>query len=106
MDVLAHAAAVIIEPGVVEAARREQIESRLGPVIEAGGPDVVLQPIVELAGGHRIGAEALSRFPAEWAMAPDVCFAEAHSVGLGDQLELLAIERAAGLVEQVSGTWL
>jgi len=103
MDVLAHAAAVIIEPGVVEAARRGQIESRLGPVIEAGGPDVVLQPIVNLAGGHRIGAEALSRFPAQWAMAPDICFAQAHSVGLGDQLELLAIERAAGFLEQVSG---
>ena len=28
-------------------------------------------------------------------MAPDVCFAEAHSVGLGHVLELLALERAA-----------
>ena len=95
MEVLAHAAAVVIEPGVVERARRDEIEDRLLPVIAAGGPVVVLQPIVELATGDRVGAEALSRFPAEWGKAPDVCFADAHSIGLGDGLELLALERAA-----------
>jgi EAL domain-containing protein (putative c-di-GMP-specific phosphodiesterase class I) len=103
MDVLAHAAAVIIEPGVAEASRRARIEARLRPVIDAGGPTVVLQPIVDLATGTRIGAEALSRFPAEWGQPPDVCFAEAHSVGLGHVLELLAIERAAEYLETVSG---
>jgi EAL domain-containing protein (putative c-di-GMP-specific phosphodiesterase class I) len=103
MDVLAHAAAVIIEPGVVEAARRSLVESRLVPLIEAGGPAMVLQPIVDLATGNRIGAEALARFPADWAMAPDICFAQAHGIGLGHRLELLAIERAAGFLDQVSG---
>ncbi len=103
MDVLAHAAAVIIEPGVVAASRRAEIESRLQPIIDAEGPAVVLQPIVDLATGTRVGAEALSRFPAEWGKAPDVCFAEAHSIGVGHLLELLAIERAAAFLEQVSG---
>jgi EAL domain-containing protein (putative c-di-GMP-specific phosphodiesterase class I) len=103
MDVLAHAAAVVIEPDVFEANRRGEIEARLQPVIDDGGPAVVLQPIVDLASGTRIGAEALSRFPADWGKAPDVCFAEAHSVGLGDHLELLAIERAAGYLDRVSG---
>jgi EAL domain-containing protein (putative c-di-GMP-specific phosphodiesterase class I) len=103
MEVLAHAAAVIIEPGVREAERRGAIEARLNPVLERGGPVVVLQPIVDLASGRRIGAEALSRFPREWDMAPDVCFAEAHTVGQGDQLELLAIERAAELLYEVTG---
>ena len=73
MDVLAHAAAVIIEPGVRAQAERTAIESRLNPVLESGGPVVVLQPIVDLASGRRVGAEALSRFPAEWGKAPDVC---------------------------------
>jgi EAL domain-containing protein (putative c-di-GMP-specific phosphodiesterase class I) len=103
MDVLAHAAAVIIEPGVVEEALRTEIEGRLRPIAAAGGPTVLLQPIVDLASGMRVGAEALSRFPAEWGMSPDVCFEEAHSVGLGHRLELLAIERAAGLLGEVSG---
>ena len=103
MEVLAHAASVVIEPGVVERARRDEVEQRLLPVIAAGGPVVVLQPIVELATGDRVGAEALSRFPAEWGQAPDVCFAAAHSIGLGDRLELLALERAAEHLAGVTG---
>ncbi len=35
--------------------------------------------------------------------APDVCFAEAHSVGLGHRLELLALERAAEHLAVTSG---
>src|SRR6478735_125643 len=95
MRVLARAASVVIEPTVVEKARSLEIESRLKPLMHDGGPNIVLQPIVEIASGRRVGAEALSRFPADWNLAPDACFAQAHSVGLGDRLELLALERAA-----------
>ena len=103
MDVLASAAAVIIEPEVRSQARRSEIEGRLAPVIAAGGPLVVLQPIVDLATGARVGAEALSRFPADWGAAPDVCFEQAHSIGLGHVLELLALERAAEHLDRVGG---
>ena len=103
MEVLAHAASVIIEPNILESARRCEIEERLEPVLAGGGPVVVLQPIVDLATGARVGAEALSRFPREWEMAPDVAFAQAHTVGEGDRLELLALERAAEHVEKVTG---
>jgi EAL domain-containing protein (putative c-di-GMP-specific phosphodiesterase class I) len=103
MDVLASAAAVIIEPEVRAQARRTEITGRLEPVMADGGPLVALQPIVDLATGHRVGAEALSRFPADWGMAPDVCFAEAHSVGLGHRLELLALERAADHLDGIGG---
>ena len=103
MDVLASAAAVIIEPEVRAQELRSEIHDRLDPILAAGGPVVVLQPIVELATGSRVGAEALSRFPAEWGMPPDVCFAEAHSVGLGHWLELLALQRAADHLTDVDG---
>ena len=76
---------------------------RLEPVLQAGGPLVLLQPIVDLRSGARIGAEALSRFPTEWGKAPDVCFEEAHHVGAGHRLELLALERAAGHLDRVDG---
>ncbi len=103
MEVLASAAATIIEPEVVERARRDEIRARVEPLLAAGGPTVVLQPIVALPGGERVGAEALSRFPAQWGKAPDVVFAEAHSVGLGEELELVALERAAALLDMVGG---
>lgn len=103
MDVLARAASVVIEPGVRERERRDDIESRLDPLQRAGGPRVLLQPIVDVVTGRRVGAEALSRFPTEWGKAPDVVFAEAHSVGRGDRLELMALRRAAALLGRVDG---
>jgi EAL domain-containing protein (putative c-di-GMP-specific phosphodiesterase class I) len=101
--VLAHAAAVIIEPAVREGARFARIEARLAPILHGGGPAVVLQPIVELATGRRIGSEALSRFPREWELPPDACFADAHSIGQGHDLEMLALARAADYLNEVTG---
>jgi EAL domain-containing protein (putative c-di-GMP-specific phosphodiesterase class I) len=103
MEVLASAAAVIVEPEVRDQERRTDIEGRLEPVVADGGPVVLLQPIVDLATGGRVGAEALSRFPAEWGRTPDVVFAEAHSVGMGHALELQALERAAEHLDRVGG---
>jgi EAL domain-containing protein (putative c-di-GMP-specific phosphodiesterase class I) len=97
MKVLASAAAVIVEPEVRDQERRTEIEGRLEPVVTGGGPVVLLQPIVDLGTGNRVGAEALSRFPTDWGRTPDVVFAEAHSVGMGHALELQALARAAGL---------
>jgi len=103
MEVLANAASVIIEPELRDRQQRTEIEQRLAPIIAQGGPVVVLQPIVDLASGERTGAEALSRFPAEWEKAPDTVFAEAHSIGAGDRLELLALEKAAAHLAHVPG---
>ena len=103
MKVLASAAAVIVEPEVRDQEQRTEIEGRLDPVVADGGPVVLLQPIVDLATGGRVGAEALSRFPAEWGRTPDVVFAEAHSVGMGHALELQALERAAEHLDRVDG---
>jgi EAL domain-containing protein (putative c-di-GMP-specific phosphodiesterase class I) len=103
MEVLASAAATIIEPGVRERERRREIESRLNRVTAQGGPRVVLQPIVELSTGEQVGAEALSRFPEDWGKPPDVCFAEAHSVDRGHDLELLALGAAARHLDVLTG---
>jgi EAL domain-containing protein (putative c-di-GMP-specific phosphodiesterase class I) len=103
IEVLADAAAVVIEPQVRIEQRQTRISDRLAPVMAGGGPNVVLQPIVDLRSGRRSGAEALSRFPMTWGLTPDVVFAEAHTIGQGDQLELLALSGAAALLDQVSG---
>lgn len=52
------------------------------------------QPIVDLRSGQPIGVEALSRFGQLPVRAPDAWFAEAASVGLGVELELIALESA------------
>lgn len=80
-----------------------EIRTRLRPLMASGGPTVVLQPIIDLSSGYRIGAEALSRFPEAWGRTPDVCFDEAHEVGLGLELEMLALERAADQLRAVAG---
>lgn len=103
MDVLAQAASVVIEPTVREQERRDEIQGRLEPLLARGGPEVVLQPIVELTTSARVGAEALSRFPADWGKPPDVCFTEAHSVDLGQVAEVAALRRAAEHLPVVTG---
>lgn len=57
---------------------------------------LVFQPIVDLAGARIAGYEALSRFPG--TATPDVWFAAADDVGLGAELEALAVVKALDTV--------
>jgi EAL domain-containing protein (putative c-di-GMP-specific phosphodiesterase class I) len=103
MEVLARAASLIIEPGVRKRARNAEIEARLRPVIDIGGPVVLLQPIVDLVTRRRVGTEALSRFPTEWKLPPDRCFADAGLIGERERLEVLALRGAGTQLGRVSG---
>ncbi len=103
MEVLARAAVTVIEPGIVERQRSGEIRQRLQPLLDGAGLDIAFQPIVDLGNGARVGAEALSRFPVPWDRAPDVIFAEATSIGVGPQLELLAVRQATARFPDVSG---
>lgn len=60
-----------------------------------GELDCVFQPIVELTSGSVVGFEALARFGAERpGPPPDLVFAVARELGVADDLQALAIERA------------
>ena len=63
-------------------------------VITAGGPTIILQPIIDFAEGRIGGYEALARFGDEAADAPDRWVSRAHQVGMGDQLEASALVAA------------
>jgi PAS domain S-box-containing protein len=63
-------------------------------VLDDRGIEPVFQRVVDLATGQTIGYEALARFPANAERPPNVWFDQAARVGLGEQLELLAIECA------------
>jgi EAL domain-containing protein (putative c-di-GMP-specific phosphodiesterase class I) len=83
--------------------RRERVQQ----ILDAGGPLMVFQPIVELATGRAIGAEALARFPIHQQRPPDQWFRDATEVGLGVELELSAIRVAlASLDELPRGAYL
>ena len=70
----------VLRPGLVaDSDTRERIQS----VIAASSIDMVCQPIVELASGRLVGAEALARFRHSAQSTPDRWFADAHRVGLG-----------------------
>lgn len=59
---------------------------------------VVVQPIVDLATGRIDAVEALARFPGPPSRPPDWWFAAAQAVGLGPDLELLAVRTALRLL--------
>ena len=103
MEVLAEAAAMVIEPEVRLEQERAKIRDRLAPVLAAGGPAMVFQPIIELATGETVGVEALARFSAEPYRPPDAWFADAAEVGLRRHLELSAVRRALGHLPELPG---
>lgn len=70
-------------------------------VLANGSVETVLQPIVDLRTGTTVGAEALSRFSEHPFRPPDVWFAEATSVGLGVELELVALRSALDQLRHV-----
>lgn len=80
---------------------------RVLDAIESHQPRVVYQPIYDLHTMHVAGWECLSRFNGQPARTPDVWFKEAAEVGLGKELECLAIAVAlAGLAQLAPGTYL
>ena len=55
---------------------------------------IVFQPVIDLRLGRIAGAEALARFATTPVRTPDLWFNEAWEVGLGVELELIAIRQA------------
>jgi EAL domain-containing protein (putative c-di-GMP-specific phosphodiesterase class I)/CheY-like chemotaxis protein len=85
-----------------QAVLRAQTTAQVRDVIADGGPDMVVQPVVELATGVTVGYEALARFRALPEHPPNVWFADAAAVGLGTDLEVLAARSALDLVHTLA----
>ena len=67
---------------------------RISDILAREDIRIVYQPIFDLVTGAAVGYEALSRFPSPPGRPPDQWFAEAATVGLGVELEVLAVCRA------------
>jgi EAL domain-containing protein (putative c-di-GMP-specific phosphodiesterase class I) len=87
---------------------REQLESeshrlewaRIRALLDREGLDVEFQPIFDLVDCSIVSLEALTRVWSEPMRSPAVWFAEAAEVGLGAELELLAIQTALNRLDE------
>ena len=90
----------VMRPGMAEGVVARQ---RIEKAIRRGSVRMVVQPIVNIRTGQVVGVEALARFPKFPYRTPDLWFAEARAVGLGVELELLAIRSALSLLDRLPG---
>ena len=67
---------------------------RLGAVLDGGRIRMVFQPICQLDCSDVVGYESLARFDLEPFRPPNVWFSEAEEVGLGVDMELVAVRLA------------
>src|SRR6185503_10469316 len=76
--------------------RRGRVQARMQMLIDGLGLDVAFQPIVDLASGRVVGAEALARFHDVDgnAIPTERSFLDAHAVDMGVDLELAVIRLA------------
>ncbi|MGY2046602.1 sensor domain-containing phosphodiesterase [Methylobacterium sp. JK268] len=74
--------------------RREAQRARVAAILADRAVTMAFQPFYRVPDGQLTGFEALARFDAEPARPPDAWFADAAEVGLGAELEFLAVERA------------
>jgi PAS domain S-box-containing protein len=78
-----------------------QALGRIQTVLDEQGIKPVYQPILDLTDHRVIALEALARFPIYPERRPDRWFAEAWEIGLGIQLELLAVRAAATALTEI-----
>lgn len=87
----------IVEGEVEAQQERDRARADVADVIDHRRVDIALQPIFDIATGRVLGVEALSRFPRPMG-SPDVVFAQAYEVGLGIELERVAVGTAFELL--------
>jgi EAL domain-containing protein (putative c-di-GMP-specific phosphodiesterase class I) len=83
----------MLVPELDEQRVQERLQADIEGLVETERVDIAYQPIIDLSEGQCLGIEALARFPQPFG-PPDVTLAAAKTVGLGLDLERLAITKA------------
>lgn len=94
MQVFAEFIGEQIERELADSQSHNAVLERIHSVLESEALSIVYQPIYHLKTEKIVGFEALTRFSILPYRTPDVWFAEAAHVGLGEQLEIKALEKA------------
>ncbi|MCR2832702.1 sensor domain-containing phosphodiesterase [Parerythrobacter lacustris] len=90
----AQLAAEQIEVELAGEARRSALQKTISQVISGNRLTIMHQPIHSLADDQPAGVECLARFPDATERGPDQWFNEASEVGLGIELDMLAVRSA------------
>ena len=91
---IADIAAELIETKHLIELNYNEVRMRIISVIESNEIEIYYQPIIDLLSNKIIGFESLSKFNATPYQSPDIWFAEASKVDLGEKLEMMAIKNA------------
>ena len=96
LRMVAEIAGSVIERDLEAERNSAESRKRVESVLHGHGDvlSMVYQPIVCLENQRIVGFESLARFKSVPPRAPDVWFQEANTVGLGQELEVLAIQSA------------
>lgn len=98
MRVFAELAGKMIERERALDKSRHEIRERTLQVLRSDAIQTVYQPIYDLEQAEITGFESLTRFLYTPTLSPDRWFIDAHEVGLGVELEIVAIERGMQLL--------
>ena len=88
----------VLRPGIVADLA---VKRRIERVLAERSLTILCQPIIDLHTGELLGAEALARFPHPPQQPPDVWFKEAEQTGLSVQLQLVAVQTALKVLDQL-----
>ena len=81
----------VLNPGAIG---RVESRSRVDRFLSGRGLTHVFQPVYDIRSGECFAVEALARFSGQPKLTPDLWFAEAHAMGVGVELELVAVKGA------------
>lgn len=95
VQVFADIAAGILEEEVRRSRDESRIRRRISRLLDGDAFSMVWQPIVNVPSHRVVGVESLARFPGDDGRSPADWFDEAAMVGLGNELESKAVEKAA-----------
>ncbi|MBA6415040.1 EAL domain-containing protein [Colwellia sp. 6M3] len=100
LTLISEVAAELIEKNVQFEMLNKDAKLAIENVIKTKGIDIYFQPIFSLNTNKISGFEALSRFTSIPYRTPDIWFNEAAQLGLGEPLEMLAIQNTLDYIDK------
>ena len=100
LSAISEIASDLIERNITAENHKTEVMRRVQSVLAEEQLDIYYQPIINLQENCVVGFESLSRFSPLPYRSPDIWFAEASQVDLGEELEMMAIRKAVSALSR------